>query len=177
MHRLIAPLAFLLLAGCVTKQEYNRVKGQLDNAQKTLTELTAYQGELESERRRLKDEVDRLEMLVNERNRTVAEAGADRMRYREKLEELQRRLEGLGTAVSAESGDVTILHTSEGTVVEIKEGVLFEPGATEIKPKGREILGRLADEIAQTPFKIRVEGHTDARSEERRVGKEGRARR
>ncbi len=163
MHSLFLVTSILvgvLLPSCVTRGEFNRERDQREIAEKKWEELAKYQSDLESDRRALKHEVDRLRLLLDEKSRGAADASAEKTLYQQKLAELEKRLAAFG-GDSIASGDIEIHRTSEGTVVEIRDGVLFDSGKKAIKEKGKELLARLAEEIAKTPYRIRIEGHTD----------------
>jgi flagellar motor protein MotB len=161
---MILTLGSAAIPACVTRGEFNKEQQARRAAEEQRDGLERHVTELQEERRRLAAELDRLRTQVQDQLKVASEAGLDRARYREKLDELERRLAALGEAASAEghSGDVTVFQTAEGTVVEIKEGILFDSGKKDIKAKGKEILDRVAAEIARTEYKLRVEGHTDA---------------
>lgn len=155
---LLLSFSLVSLGACVSRSAYDKEREEREVAVQKWQELSRYQSELESERRALKHEVDQLRLLVDEKTKSAADANADRSRYREKLEELERKLGAFG---ANSGGDVDVYQTAEGTVVEIKEGVLFDSGKKAIKSKGQEILNRLAAELASSGYDIRVDGHTD----------------
>jgi chemotaxis protein MotB len=57
--------------------------------------------------------------------------------------------------------EIDVVPTEEGYALRISSPVLFDLASAEIKPIGRETLGRLADHLVDTPYALRVEGHTD----------------
>lgn len=155
-------LGLLALPACVTKSEYRKEQEARKAAEDQRDQLRSYVTEVDEERRRLLADLDRLRLQVADQSKQTADASLERQKYLEKLNELERKLQSLGTTGGGEEGDVTVFQTSEGTVVEIKEGVLFDSGMKDIKSKGQEILGRIAEEVAKTSYSIRVEGHTDS---------------
>lgn len=168
LHRITSILTLTLAAAalpaCVTRGEYRKEQDARKTAEEQRDELKRYVAEIDEQRRQLRSELDRLRTQVQDQLRLASEAGLDRARYREKLDELERRLASLNESTSGldAGGDVSVFHTSEGTVVEIKDGVLFDSGKKDLTAKGRDVLNRIAAEIAKTDFKIRVEGHTDS---------------
>lgn len=55
--------------------------------------------------------------------------------------------------------------TAEGLRIELSEsasGTFFDTGSAKLKPDGAELLITLAQELAQLPNKISIEGHTDS---------------
>ena len=85
----------------------------------------------------------------------VLESEADR------LEEVIEQSEALREL----KDQISIEVTQEGLRLEINEGEhdpLFESGSAEMTPKLRAALAALANEYKKLPYKIIVEGHTDA---------------
>ena len=167
-HQLSFPIALLLgiftLPACVTRGEYNKEQQARKNAEEQRDQYRLFVTENEDQKRLLLSELDRLRLQVQDTSKNTAEASLERQKYLEKLNELERRLQSLGTGEAsgpASSGDVSVYQTPEGTVVEIKDGVLFDSGKTDIKSQGKTILDKIADEVSKTNYSIRVEGHTD----------------
>jgi chemotaxis protein MotB len=159
---ILAAGAILLIPACATRGELAKEQQMRRNSEEALDNAKRYQTELQEENRMLKAEVRRLGDDLADRTRSAADASAERMKYLEKMAEMEKRLAALGQDSSNSAGDVTVYHTPEGTVVEIKEGVLFDSGKKNIKDRGREVLGKIAAEIVATPYNIRVDGHTDS---------------
>ncbi len=74
------------------------------------------------------------------------------------LERVRRALEerGLAPVVDAEM-------TRRGVALRIRDGVLFESGSDELKPRGLEVLTELGELSTEFVEEIAVEGHTDDR--------------
>lgn len=163
-------LALLILAGaffapaCATRAELAREQEQRKLATEALDNLKRYQTDLEEEKRRLAAENQRLRDELGDKSRLTADASAERQKYLDKLNDLEKKLAAIGQDANSagNSGDVTVFQTPEGTVVEIKDGVLFDSGKKELKSAAAEILNKIAAEIAATSYNIRIDGHTDA---------------
>jgi len=56
---------------------------------------------------------------------------------------------------------VRVTYTRKGARLAFDDYLLFEFGKASIRPNGLPILGKLADVIQSTPYRARVEGHTD----------------
>ena len=82
--------------------------------------------------------------------------GAEMSAVEELKKEIELRAEVSGTLFQ-------VLGTQEGSVIRMKEELLFDPGSAELKPEGKAFLERIAKYLSQTPYTIRVEGHTDDR--------------
>ncbi|MFN0206193.1 MAG: OmpA family protein [Planctomycetota bacterium] len=159
---ILAAGAFLVFPACATRGELAKEQQSRRNAEEARDNATRYSTELQEENRRLAAEVRRLGDELADRTRSTADAAAERQKYLEKRNDLEKRLAELGNAPENASGDVSVFYTPEGTVVEIKEGVLFDSGKKDIKDRGREILDQIAASIVSTNYNIRIDGHTDA---------------
>lgn len=70
------------------------------------------------------------------------------------------------TALQRLRQQVVFTMTSEGLRVEMLEGekaTFFELGSPQATEFGRDLLGKLADEIGKLPNKVTIEGHTDSK--------------
>ncbi len=57
--------------------------------------------------------------------------------------------------------NITISESKKGVSVRIMDSTLFDAGSAEIKPDAYPLLDKLAAVIAESPFDVMVEGHTD----------------
>jgi chemotaxis protein MotB len=81
----------------------------------------------------------------------------------ERLAHLKQLTEAIGTSSGAAPGDVEFLAVDGGYGVRVTDEVLFDSGSDEIRPEGREILNKVAQQIASRPYqRIWVRGHTDS---------------
>ena len=71
--------------------------------------------------------------------------------------------EELETALAPEiaRGEVAVRPGSEGLVVSLREVGFFESGSAGIAIHSTAALGRMAQLLAQRPYGLRIEGHTD----------------
>jgi chemotaxis protein MotB len=79
-------------------------------------------------------------------------------------EELQKSVRKLD-AFEKFKNQIEMTITSEGLRIELmesKEGTFFPSGVQEPNESGKEILGKLAEELGKLPNKLSLEGHTDA---------------
>lgn len=147
----LLPLAALLSA-CVAKTRYDEATSQVQYYQRLYQDLEAFQGKLEAENARLEGE------LQLYRETGTIEAGMTRA-IDERMAELERMAGSLGAA----PGDVTVLSVEGGYGLRLSDAILFESGSAEVLAEGRELLGRMAKEIAARPFqRVWVRGHTDS---------------
>lgn len=94
----------------------------------------------------------------------LAEAREEIADLQRRVDEATRREDDLEDRMRAEleSRDVTISELQGSLTVDIVDRVLFDSGAAELKPEGREILLRVASVLSRYPGRqIQVIGHTD----------------
>jgi chemotaxis protein MotB len=146
---LLAVAPCLLVASCVSQKRYDESLGQTQYYQRLYQDLESYQGKLEAENERLRGELEL---------RGPVEAGATQ-EIDAKIAALRQMVDGLG----APTGDVTVLQVEGGYGLRLTDAVLFDSGSTTIKPEGRELLAKLAQDIQSRPCRrIWVRGHTDS---------------
>jgi chemotaxis protein MotB len=79
-------------------------------------------------------------------------------------EELEKSIQSLN-AFDKFKDQIEMTVTEEGLRIEMMEsqvGTFFPSGVSEPNDSGRELLTRLAEELAKIPNKLSIEGHTDA---------------
>ena len=152
-----APATILLFAlsltsaACVAQARHDEALAETRYYQRRYQDLESAMGPIEAENERLKGE------LAIYQGSGPIEAGVTKD-IDERLERLRRITESVGTV----EGDVTLLAVEGGYGVRVTDAVLFDSGSSEIKPEGRDLLNKVAGEIASQPFeRIWVRGHTD----------------
>jgi chemotaxis protein MotB len=80
-----------------------------------------------------------------------------------RLDEMAGVYESLVRDLKAEvvSGHVQIEQLRDGIRVNVAEEILFPSGYSELNERGRQVLGRVAADLADTPHLVKVVGHTD----------------
>jgi chemotaxis protein MotB len=140
-----AALAIPLLLGavsCVSKGTYRATVEERDALAEKSARIEAQLQEIESAK-------DELASKLSERDREVAE--------------LRGTYDGLVSDLEAEvaSGHVQIEQLRDGIRVNVSDEILFPPGSAEVDEHGREVLKKVAAQIASSPHQVEVEGHTD----------------
>jgi len=140
-----AALAIPLLLGavsCVSKGTYRATVEERDALAEKSARIEAQLQEIESAK-------DELASKLSERDREVAE--------------LRGTYDGLVSDLEAElaSGHVQIEQLRDGIRVNVSDDILFPPGSAEVDDQGREVLKKVAAQIANSPHEVEVEGHTD----------------
>jgi chemotaxis protein MotB len=182
MRRALAPLA-LGLASCVSNASYQAevqqrkaveaelahrdeylegLERRLRDAQQKGESLEAQRGALASERLQL------LEELESRRtgNEQLREVLAEQQRVRDEREaQLEAVSAELTKALQREiaGGQIELQRLNARLRVRALAGLLFAPGAAELRPEGRAFVQHVAATLRRFPdYRVIVEGHTDA---------------
>lgn len=149
-------LAALTSLACVAPSRYDDALAEVKYFQRKYLDLEAFYGPLEAENERLKGE------LALYQDKMPLEAVATK-EIDERLAKLKQLTEAIGTSSGAAPGDVEFLAVAGGYGVRVTDAVLFDSGSDQIRPEGREILLKVAEQIASRPYqRIWVRGHTDS---------------
>ena len=137
-------LAVLLSSAlaCVTRGTYDRLAHERDTLAAQNTTLEEQLGSLVSSN-------EGLEAKLSERERLVAEM---RGTYDALVADLESELA---------SGEVEIEQLRNGIRLNVSDEVLFSSGSARLDERGRELLEKVAKQVAGTPHRVEVEGHTD----------------
>jgi len=90
----------------------------------------------------------------------VLPTSADIVDRKSELADLYQKLRTLTENRSSEK-DISVGYSSEGIVLRLSDHALFDVGVAEISPKAVELLKKVGAIIADSPYEVRVEGHTD----------------
>lgn len=115
------------------------------------------QTRLEDAQARVEDAEARVAALREQTARVEAEK-------RETVDEIAKTYEGLllGMKEEVDQGRVTISQLQGKLSVNVLDEILFDSGRADVKPAGREVLGRLAEVLKGLADQtIVIEGHTD----------------
>ena len=145
-------LSVLASSACVAQSRYQQSLAETEYYRRQLQDLESFHAPLEAENERLKGEL----ALYQGKGPIEAGVNAD---LDQRLERLRQLTEGMGGVAS---GDVTLLSVEGGYGVRVSDAVLFDSGSSEIKPEGKALLLKVAQEIASQPYqRVWVRGHTD----------------
>lgn len=189
MLKKIAAFAVMVTvaASCVSKKKYVELEeryNNLDQNHSTLQanyealgaekdSLNAYFGQkvsnLQQEVKRLENILDTKALELDEKDK-VLQARAEKLRELQEIVENQRRIaenlrQRVADALVGFSADEAITVTIDNGRVKLSlsEKLLFESGRTEIDPKGKEALGKLAEVLIKNPdISIQIVGYTDS---------------
>jgi chemotaxis protein MotB len=154
-------LSLLLVFSCVSKNKYVELETKSNETQAQLEldkeNLQAQISNLNSENNRLLDTIEGLKMelkqeklAVQQKEREISELDKTRMEIESSLKEQIAQKE---IKLEEIEGKLKVIFVDK---------ILFDSGSVVIKPKGQEVLLKLADSFRDSEDqKIAVEGHTD----------------
>jgi chemotaxis protein MotB len=146
---LVAAAVLTTAPGCVTTGTYDEAVAQRDalasdkeKLAREVADLESQVGQLESSRRELKQSLE-------SRSEEIAKLKGT---YDALVRDLKTELS---------EGKVQIEQLRDGLRVNVAEDILFPSGSAKLDPHGREVLAKVGNELAKTPHRIEVLGHTD----------------
>ena len=154
-------LSLLLVFSCVSKNKYleletrsNETQAQLEQDKSNLqTQISKFQ----SENNRLSETIDGLKMELRQEKLAVQQKEGE-------ISELEKTRREIESSLKEQIAQKDIkLEEIEGRLkVTFVDKILFDSGSVMIKPKGQEVLLKLADSFRDNEDQnIVVEGHTD----------------
>ena len=149
--------AAALMAGCgVSKSKYLEISQSAD-------QLTAKNKALQASLDSTSAKKDQLEKDLASAQSTNDQLKSDLEQTKQKTESMQSTYEGLVNQLKGEvsSGNVTIQQMRDGIRVNLAQDILFKSGSANLDKAGKELLGKVADELKSSTYEIAVIGHTD----------------
>jgi chemotaxis protein MotB len=132
-----------MVAGCISTGKYK----QLEEDKKS---LQAQYSKLETEYSACKDKIAQVE---KEKADLLAREEQSKSTYEQLMSQLKKEVS---------EGQVTISQYEDKLTVNVAEKIFFDSGSAELKPGGKEVLGKVGRIVKGLTDKvIRVEGHTD----------------
>ncbi len=139
----MAPALLLAgLVGCVSSGKYEKLTEERDALRQRLADAEDEQLHLESAGRNLAVSLTQQE----------GELSSMRGTYDALLSELEQEVA---------AGQVQIQRLRDGIRVNLAQDILFPTGSAELDGQGRDVLTRVAEQLAKAGHRIEVEGHTD----------------
>jgi chemotaxis protein MotB len=154
-------LSLIFLSACVSKKEYvaletrsNETQAQLEldkqNLQAQISKLNSENNRLLDTVEGLKSELKQEKLAVQQKEKEVSELDKTRMEIESSLKE------------QIAQKDIKLEEIEGKLKVTFVDKILFDSGSVMIKPKGQEVLLKLADSFRDNKDQnIAVEGHTD----------------
>ena len=154
LHLALGLTAAWLVAGCVSAQKYDEMAEMARLYQDSTHDLEAYVAQLEAERERWQ---------ASQTQEASAPVAVEPSEADRELEDRMKELADIASRLGNAPGDVESVRVEGGYGFALKDSILFDSGSTVIKPEGREVLLRVAADIASKPYQtIWVRGHTDS---------------
>jgi chemotaxis protein MotB len=154
-------LSLLQLSSCVSKTKYLELENKSNETQAQLeqdkTNLQAQISKLQSENNRLSDTIEGLKTDLKQEKLSVQQKEGE-------ISELERTRREIESSLKDQIAQKDVkLEEIEGKLkVTFVDKILFDSGSVMIKPKGQEVLLKLADSFRDNKNQnIVVEGHTD----------------
>ena len=146
-----------ILAGCgISKAKYL-------TATQSLESMTAKNQELQKSLEATQAEKATLEQKVGEMQSSMETLNADLARQKAATAEVQSTYEGMVAKLQddVKSGHVQVERMRDGIRVNLAQDILFKSGSATLDPVGKELLGRVAEELKTSAYEVVVIGHTD----------------
>ena len=154
-------LSLLLVFSCVSKNKYLELETRSNETQAQLEQdksnLQAQISKLQSDNNRLSETIDGLKMELRQEKLAVQQKEGE-------ISELEKTRREIESSLKEQISQKEIkLEEIEGKLkVTFVDKILFDSGSVMIKPKGQEVLLKLADSFRDNEDQnIVVEGHTD----------------
>jgi chemotaxis protein MotB len=154
-------LSFFLVFSCVSKNKYMELETRSNETQAQLEQdksnLQGQISKLQSENNRLSDTIEGLKMELRQEKISVQQKEGEIS----ELEKTRRQIESSLKDQIAQK-DIKLEEIEGKLKVTFVDKILFDSGSVMIKPKGQEVLLKLADSFRDNKNQnIAVEGHTD----------------
>ena len=179
--------------GCVSQGAHTAVVGERDQLTAEKAQLEARVSALEVSTAALGQELDstleqyedlsvehetvlreaeRLRQTEDRLGTRLAAQSVELVRSQEALEVTRSELERLTSTYTTlmsdlesevASGQIQIEQLREGIRVNVSDDILFDTGSTRLDPVGRQVLDKVAAQLAALDHDIEVQGHTDDR--------------
>jgi chemotaxis protein MotB len=147
--RLVPVLALVLAASCVAQPRYDEALRTSRHYQHLYQDQQTFLIEMEAENQRLRAQLEAVDVTDAAYTREIDA----------RMAELEKFLASLGQA----AGDVTRFEIDGGYGYSLRDAVLFDTAVAEVRTEGRDVLKKLAAEIAKDGYrKIWIRGHTDS---------------
>ncbi len=176
---------------CVTSGTHQEVVDERDRLQRENEMMSEQAGllevsnaSLEAERVRLYDELEDLRVETEALSATRSALEKDVMRLSESEGQLSSQLQATNDALEAaereaaelkstyqglvadleselQKGEIEIEQLRSGLRVGVSDEILFRTGSADLDAEGREVLAKVAENIAKLDYMVDVEGHTD----------------
>lgn len=101
---------------------------------------------------------------VTQEEATAGEGLLEKLRNDQGGELADKQLANIIDQIAIDTGavdQISTSYTSEGVVISVLGSLLFQSGKAELRAESKQTLGSVTKLLAQLPYNVRVEGHTD----------------
>jgi len=159
-HLALVLMTAFMLAGCVAQSTY-------DEALTTGQELEAQVKQQMSEITTLSEQNDELIQqvaeLTKDRSMLASEKAAIEAELQAREDALTDKIDELRSTFSEEMDEnsVRIERLKNDIKVDLSDDILYPSGRANLTEKGREVITKVASQLANSPYLIRIIGNTD----------------
>jgi chemotaxis protein MotB len=140
--------------------ETRSLMGKLDNTQKDLYQREDQLNQMQSKLEKDREELTRVQRELQQKNARLIELEQVLNKKDAEAEALKQKLSA--ALMGFENQGLTITKKNGKVYVSLDEKLLFASGSTEVDPRGKNALRKLANVLEQNPtINIMIEGHTD----------------
>lgn len=171
---LIGMAVSLTLTGCVSQSTYDDamahnlyLEGQLTDLKRVRQQMQEENRSLMEVRRQLTEEIGQLNQeasTLKERNEIVlSQKQAMEQALEDKDAAMKNKLADLKSAFSQEleENSIKIEMLRSDIKVDLSDDILYASGQASLTPEGEAVIRKVAAQLANTPYLIRVIGNTD----------------
>lgn len=163
-------LCGLALAACVSQGRYEELSRDRDTLAEQRKALAAEKQALVEEKealardkQALAEKTQALEQRIAEERARLAKTNQELEAIKAKAAEQQAMFDKLKTELSSElaSQKLTLRQLKDGISVDLPEEILFPSGSADLREGGREVLGKVSEQLRDANYQIVVSGFTD----------------
>ncbi len=145
------------------EQRVSRLEATSESLDSERVALIDRMEDLNQQQAQLEKDLRRLRKAEAQLSRSLAEREAQLASSTQEVERLRGTYEGLVSDLEAElaQGQIEIQQLREGLQLNMAQEVLFASGSAQVNKHGRTLLAKVAERVAEVPYRVVVQGHTD----------------
>ncbi|ARU58200.1 MAG: OmpA family protein [Pseudomonadales bacterium] len=159
--------ALFQLTGCVSQSTYDDALSQNQSLEAQLQAQTENNSSLRNTQKELTEEIaalrEKQEILQANNALAVSEKAALEAKLTAKEDSMSNKLAELRSTFSQEleENSIKIEMLRNDIKVDLSDDILYASGQAELTEKGKEVIKKVAAQLANSPYIIRVIGNTD----------------
>jgi len=149
-----------VVSGCVSQSTYDAVLGDKQSLQAQVEQQAEEITSLTDQNLQLNDKVD---ALTNDRSMLVSEKASIEQRLKEREDALTDKIDELNSAFSREvdENSIRIERLKNDIRVDLSDDILYPSGMANLTESGQQVIKKVAAQLVDTPYMIRIIGNTD----------------